>query len=75
MKCLMHEIVCSDIRMIELKLQRIKLCKKRLLKKKPSRFNNKKLNEWHAELKALEKQEEDTLEELQKAYGDLEFFL
>ena len=31
MKSIMHEIICSDIRFLELKLKRINLCKEQLL--------------------------------------------
>lgn len=71
----MQDIVCSDIRMTELKLERIRLCKKHLLKTRPCRFNNKKLKNWKQELDKLESNEQAILKELQDAYIDLEDFL
>ena len=71
---LMHDITCSDIRVSELKLKRIKLCKKRLLETKPSHFRKKKLLAWKSNLNELIKEEEKVESELQQAYIDLERF-
>ena len=75
MKNLMHEITCSDIRLTELKLKRVRLCKKRLVAKKPSRFNKIKFDVWSIEMAKLNCEEDIILKELQEAYEDLESFL
>ena len=75
MKKLMYEITCSDIRIIELSLQRIQLNKKRLFETKPIRLNSEKLKDWQKKLAKLEKEEEVVLGELNKAYSDLEKLL
>lgn len=71
---LMHDITCSDIRVSELKLKRIKLYKKRLLETKPSRFRKKKLLAWQSKLDELTKEEEKVEVELQQSYINLEKF-
>lgn len=71
---LMHEMTSSDIRLSELKLKRIKLCKKRLLETKPSRLRQKKFIAWQSQLEELIREEEAVEEELRKAYIDLEDF-
>ena len=71
----MHDIVCSDIRIIELKLKRIKLCKERLLKNKPSSINQKKYMDWNLKLEKIEQEEREANKELQEAYVDLEKYL
>ena len=53
MKNLMHDITCSNIRLSELKLKRIKLYKKRLLEAKPAYFRKKKLLAWQSKLDEL----------------------
>lgn len=75
MKNLMHEIACSNIRIIELKLKRLSICKEELLNSKPSRLNVKKLKKWENKIKLIEEEEKNILEELQKAYIDYEKFL
>lgn len=75
MKNLMYELVCSDIRIIELKLKRIRISRKHLLKKKPSILNKKKLVEWKGLLNQLENEEEEFIKELQCYYKDLEKYL
>lgn len=72
---MMYDIVCSDIKFMELKLKRIRLCKKRLLKTKPCRLNMNKFKSWQDSIKKLEKEEETILNELHDAYIDLEKFL
>ena len=72
MTSLMHDIACSDIRVSELKLKRIKLCKKRLLETKPLWLRKKKLLAWESKLDELIKEEEQVEGELQIAYIDLE---
>lgn len=74
MKNLMHEIICSDIRIAELKIKRIRISKERLLKKKPVWFNKKKLNAWKSKLNELEVEEMSVAKELQDAYVDFEDF-
>ena len=74
-KKLMHKLVCSDIRINELKLKRIRLCKKRLFETKPSRLRSKKLKDWQSNLEMLKKQEDAIFQELQADYTDLENFL
>lgn len=71
---LMHDITCSDIRVFELKLKRIKLYKERLLETKPSRFRKKKLLAWQSKLDELIDEEKEVECELKKAYIDLEKF-
>ena len=72
---LMHNIVCSNIRIAELKLKRIGLSKERMLKNKPFIFNKRKLKEWQDEFYKLEKEEELIQEELESAYTDLEEYI
>ena len=74
MKNLMHEVVCSDIRIAELKIKRIRLSKARLLEAKPSWFNRKKLKAWKVKLNDLEIEEKSVVKELQDAYIDFEEF-
>ena len=74
MNNLMYELVCSDIRIAELKLKRIKLCRKQLLNNKPSQLYQKKFKIWQLKLNALKKEENFIIEELNKAYIDLENF-
>ena len=71
----MYELVCSDIRITDIKLKRIKLCKKQLQRNKPSLSNTKRLKIWKQELNKLNKQEETINNELQQFYTDLEKFL
>ena len=75
MKNLMYEVTCSDIRITELKLKRIKLCKEQLLKNKPSLFNNKNIKIWQTKLNKLKEEEDNTIKELQEIYNDLAKFL
>lgn len=72
---LMHNIVCSNIRIAELKLKRIGLSKERMLKNKPFIFNKRKLKEWQDEFDKLEKEEELIQEELESAYTELEEYI
>ena len=74
MKNLMYKTVSSDIKLLELKQKRIRLCKKRLLKFKPCRLNVKKFSIWQSKLTELEKEEEDVAKELYDAYLELENF-
>ena len=74
MKNLMHDIVCSDIRIAELKIERIRLSKERLQEKKPLWFNKKKLSVWKTKLNELELEEMNATKELQDAYADFEDF-
>ena len=67
MKNLMHEIVCSDIRISELKIKRIRISKGRMLEKKPTLFNKKKLNAWKSKLNELDVKEMKATKELQDA--------
>jgi len=71
MKPLMYKIVCSDIRITELKLKRIKLSKQHLLHKKPNRLNKNKLINWQNKIKELEIEEKTILIELENAYEEL----
>lgn len=75
MKSLMHDITCSDIKFIELKLKRINLSKERLIKTKPCVLNLKKYKEWEIKYKKNIKEEQNTLKELNKAYIELEKYL
>lgn len=75
MKKLMYEITCSDIRMTELKLKRIRIYRKRLLEEKPLVFNKKKFDAWSEKMAKLNCEEDIILKELQNAYEDLEDFL
>jgi len=74
-KNLMYNIVCSDINLLELKLERIRICKRNLLDSKPFRLNLTKFRDWSLNFSKIELEEEAVLEELQKAYKDLEDFL
>ena len=71
----MHDIIYSDIKIIELKLKRIALTKERLLDDKPSKFNKNKYEKWYFKFKNLERQESDILKELHDAYIELEKYL
>ena len=75
MKSLIHDITCSDIKFIELKLKRINLTKERLIKTKPSVLNLKKYKEWEIEYNKNIKEEQNTLKELNEAYIELEKYL
>lgn len=75
MKSIMHEIICSDIRFIELKLKRINLCKEQLLNKKPNRLNKNKYLIWEKKLSDLTLEENNTMHELQNTLNDLEEIL
>ena len=72
---LIHDIICSNIRIAELKLKRIRLEKERLLDSKPFFLNRKEINKWHDKLNNLEKEESLILSELQSAYTDLEEYI
>lgn len=74
MKNLMHEVVCSDIRIAELKIKRIRISKARLLETKPAWFNRKGLKAWQSKLNDLEIEEKAATKELQDAYVDFEKF-
>ena len=71
---LIHKITCSDIRLFELKLKRIRLSKEKLLKSKPSRLRRKKLITWQNKLEELKKEEKVVETELESAYIDVEKF-
>lgn len=75
MKNLMPSIICSDIRIIELKLKRIKHYKERLLIDEPSRLNFKKYKDWELTLQKIETEEINITKELQNAYIDLEEYI
>ena len=75
MKNLMYKTISSDIKLLELNLKRIKLCKKRLLKMKPCRLNVKKFSIWQSKLTELEKKEKNIERDLYDAYSDLEKIL
>ena len=71
---LMYKIACSDIRVFELKLKRIRLSKESLLKSKPSRLKRKKLITWQTKLEELINEEKVVEDKLEKTYIDLENF-
>lgn len=75
MKKLMYEITCSDIKIIELRLKRIQLSKRRLFETKPIRLSGQKLKNWQMKMNELKKEEEITISELTNAYSDLEKML
>ena len=74
MATLMHDIACSYIRVSELKLKRIKLCKKIALETKPSKLRKRKFLAWQSKLDELTKEEVKVEDELQKSYIELEKF-
>lgn len=75
MKSIIHEIICSDIRFLELKLKRINLCKEQLLNNKPYRLCKRKYLIWEKKLSNLILEENNTMHELQNALNDLEDLL
>ena len=72
---IMHDIICSNIRIAELKLKRIRLEKEHLLDDKPFILNKKELKKWNTELEKLEQEEYIILDELDNAYKDLEEYI
>lgn len=72
---LMHDIICSNIRIAELKLKRVRLEKEHLLDNKPFILNKKKLKKWNMELERIKQEEYIILDELDKAYKDLEEYI
>lgn len=72
---IMHDIICSNIRIAELKLKRVRLEKEHLLDNKPFILNKKKLKKWNMELERIKQEEYIILDELDKAYKDLEEYI
>ena len=72
---IMHDIICSNIRIAELKLKRVRLEKEHLLDNKAVILNKKKLKKWNMELERIKQEEYIILDELDKAYKDLEEYI
>ena len=72
---IMHDIICSNIRIAELKLKRVRLEKEHLLDNKPFILNKKKLKKWNMDLERIKQKEYIILDELDKAYKDLEEYI
>lgn len=72
---IMHDIICSNIRIAELKLKRVRLEKEHLLDNKPFILNKKKLKKWNMDLERIKQEEYIILDELDKAYKDLEEYI
>ena len=72
---IMHDIICSNIRIAELKLKRVRLEKEHLLDNKPFILNKKKLKKWNMELERIKQEEYIILDDLDKAYKDLEAYI
>ena len=72
---IMHDIICSNIRIAELKLKRVRLEKEHLLDNKPFILNKKKLKKWNMELERIKQEEYIILDELDKAYKALEEYI